>query len=922
MFKKKKEDMAPLLEKYFEIWRENPQILLLMQVGGFYEAYGDDEGHGSAKKISQLLNIHLTKKSGKLPLSVDNPYMCGLPTHAIQKHLTKLNDEGHEVMIYDQNAEDPKKRFHRGTYSHNMRMQFEDEEGAKEHRLFSLLVEKYPVRQGRVTTYRYLVATSHLEMNTGRVFLQESDHDEVERAVDEFLLTYQPEELVLTLQNMTDDENARLIKTLETSCKVYEDKDGWNVAEQIHFFRMAFSIPVHEDDAIVYLGLHRHPLLVEGLGRLLRVVRKHDPLLMDKLQVPEFTPSDHRMRFNQDALVELNILSICEKRRFAVDKKKQQSLLDILSHGMNILGKRFFEKLLRSPLCDPKELQERYDLIRDTMANEHVIEIPETDIEWYLLRWKRGKLSTRLLGQLLTTYQGIVHDIVPKFSGFFNDANTMAVGDALDTIGKEWRIEKMDAGNLDFIVRMPGDRNFDEELRGVWDQMILFVKRYQPQAKLEIGDDGRVVLQLKPKQWNASGSGEDKDGFFELHKTKSYVHVSHPRFGALSSAYLRLQDEKKTAQEECFQRASAEFLDTWGSHFEALNREVARFSCMYILSRFFKAHNYTEPILSEEHSTSFVSCTDFRHAIMERIHPDALFVPYSCDLGLPDSPQGLLIYGINASGKSTMLKSMGLCLWMAQCGLFVPAVTMRFSPFDALYTKIGIQDNLFLGHSTFVAEMNELLYILQRATPNSFVMCDELTSGTETKSATGIVVATLLHFLEKQLCFFFTTHLHTVSHVPEVASHKKLRICHFRMDTQTQDILVKNIRLRYDRSLHEGSGGDLYGIEIAKNVGLPPAFIQQAFSYRERVSVQVRDKTDKIQVSRYNKRFVLTECFLCSSKDHLHTHHITPQSEFTPSKNNIHHKDGLYNLMALCETCHEKLHHGEKTDKETAKVGV
>lgn len=902
--------MAPLLDNYFEIWRKNPDVLLLMQVGGFYEAYGDEEGNGSAKKLSKVLGIHLTKKSGKHPLSADNPYMCGLPVHAIQKHLTKLNDDGHEVMIYDQDAKDPKniRRFHRGTYSHNMRMQFEEEEGVREHRMFSLLVEKYPVRQGRVTTYRYLVATANLEMNTGRVFLQETDHDEMERAVDEFVLTYQPEELVLCLQNMTDDEKNALLKTLEKSCRVHADHDGWNIAEQIHFFRMAFSIPEQEDDAVVHLGLHRHPLLVESLGRLLRVVRKHDPLLMDKLQVPEFVPTNHRMRFNQDALVELNVLSICEKRRFAVDKKKQQSLLNILSQGMNILGKRYFEKLIRFPLCDPKELQDRYDLLRNTMANPNVVEIPDTDVEWYLLRWRRGKLSTRILGQLLATYQSMVTDIVPKYPEFFTHGPTVL--EALVIIGKEWRIEKMDAGDLDFIQTLPGDRNYDEELRGVWDNMVLFLKRYQPLAKLEIGDDGKYVLQLKPKQWN--GGGGDKDGFYELHKTKSYVNISHPRFGALSSAYLRIQNEKKTAQEESFQKSSAEFLEKFGSCFEAFNREMAKLSCVYIISHFFKAHGYTEPILSKDTSKSFVSCTEFRHAIMERIHPDALFVPYSCDLGSPEHPQGMLIYGINSSGKSTMLKSMGLCLWMAQCGLYVPATTMRFAPFDALYTKIGIQDNLFLGHSTFVAEMNELLYILQRATPNSFVMCDELTSGTETKSATGIVVATLLHFLEKQLCFFFTTHLHTVSRVPEIVSHKKLRICHFRMDTQTQDILVKNIRLRYDRSLHEGSGGDVYGIEIAKAVGLPPAFIQQAFTYRERVSVQVREKTDKVQVSRYNKRFVLTECFLCSSKDHLHTHHITPQSEFTPSKNNIHHKDGLYNLMALCETCHEKLHHREK----------
>jgi DNA mismatch repair protein MutS len=896
--------MAPLLEKYFEICREHPTLLVLMQVGGFYEAYGDDQGNGSAKKLSQILNIHLTKKSSKLPLSADNPYMCGIPTHAIQKHLTKLNDDGYEVMIYDQDADDPKKRFHRGTYTENMRMQFDDEEGVVEHRMFSLLVERYPVRDRRVTTYRYLVAMAYLEMNTGRVLLQEYDHEEVERAIDEFVLTYQPEEVVLTLHNMAEGQEEILWKTIEKSCRVYADKDPWKPCEQIHFFRKAFSIPEHENDAIVHLGLHRHPMLVECLGRLLRVLRKHDPLLMDKLQVPEFMPCDHRMRFNQDALVELNILSICEKRRFSVDKKKQQSLLDILSQGMNIMGKRWLEKMLRSPLCDTTTLQSRYQLLQKTMAKESTVQLPELDAEWYFLRWKRGKLSVRLLGQLLTTYQEMLGTVV-QYPEFFSQIPR--VTEAMKAISEEWNMETMDTGGLEFIRQLPSDRNYTEELHVVWEDMILFLKRYQPQGKLEVEDGRRYVIQLRPKQWK---DAEAKGGFFEVHKTKSYVHISHPDLEALSCRYTQLQNEKKTLQEEYYKKTSTEFLEKYGACWETFHRELAQFSCFYTLSLFFKKHGYTQPeVEPTKNSRSFVSCTEFRHAIMERIHPDSLFVPYSCHLGRTEDPLGMLIYGINSSGKSTMLKSMGLCLWMAQCGLYVPAAKMRFAPFDALYSKIGIQDNLFLGHSTFVAEMNELLYILQRATKNSLVMCDELTSGTETKSATGIVVSTLLHFLEKQLCFFFTTHLHTVSKIPEVATHKHLKICHFRMDTQTKDILVKNIRLRYDRSLHEGSGGDLYGIEIAKAVGLPPSFIQQAFSYRERVSVHVRDAEEKIKVSRYNKRFVLTECFLCSAKDRLHTHHITPQSEFTASKNTIHAKDGLYNLMALCESCHETLHH-------------
>ena len=131
-----------------------------------------------------------------------------------------------------------------------------------------------------------------------------------------------------------------------------------------------------------------------------------------------------------------------------------------------------------------------------------------------------------------------------------------------------------------------------------------------------------------------------------------------------------------------------------------------------------------------------------------------------------------------------------------------------------------------------------------------------------------------------------------------------------------QSFLVDDIRIRYDRSLHDGSGDDLYGIEIAKTLGLPETFITKAFEYRERVEIFVKDPNDSYQVSRYNKNLIMNECQKCGSKNNLHTHHITPQKEFAKNPS-IHHKNGLYNLAVLCEPCHQETHH--PTAAEPAK---
>lgn len=893
--------MAPLLEKYFQICEnEGKDKIVMMQVGGFYEAYTNENDIGSAKELSRLLNIHLTKKSSRMPLSESNPYMCGIPIHAIQKHLTRLNDEGYEVMIYDQERDDPKQRFLRGTYSENMRMEFEDEEGAVHRKMYALFFDCYPVRNGRVVRHRFLISWCYIEMNTGKVYLHESDYDEPDRFLDEFLLCHEPRELLLLFQNVSDEEF--FVKKMGGQTKIYRDTHPWDFGQQSDFFKKAFSVS-EEDDYLVSLGLHRHPLLTECLGRLIRLIYKHDPLLVQRLSTPEFVQSDSIMHYNQDAMTEFHIMSVCDKRRVSVEKKKQKSLFELLSSSMNILGKRHLEKILRCPIRDSQELVSRYDFIE--RLSKDPLELPDLiDLEWYLLRWKRKKISTRLLGQLLVVYEKIAHYLIPMVPDLFSG---VGLSDAISEIAKEWEFEGMGTSDSSFLKNVK-DGILISEKKQIEDEMEKMAARCKGGFIVK-HEDGEYTVRIKPKDWKDMSQNH---GWYKIRDTKTYVDLGHPDMDVFIRRHKKIAGQLSAMYEEAFHTKSLYFLETYGHVFEQTNEIVSKLSCFHPLAHFFQKNCYTRPVINKESPKSFIACKSFRHPIIEMIDPDKLFVPFSCCLGDAGSPNGMLIYGMNSSGKSTMLKSIGMCIWLAQCGLYVPAEEMTFFPFDAVYTKIGIQDNLFMGHSTFVAEMNELLYILGHSTKNSFIMCDELTSGTETKSATGIVVSALLHFLQNESSFLFTTHLHTVAQVAEIQHHPKLSIRHFRIETKEktkkENLLVRDISLRYDRELRQGSGDDMYGIEIAKAVGLPSSFIQQAFLYRERVEVHVKPEEDRIRVSRYNKKHVMTECVMCESRQNLHTHHITPQSEFL-GKKTIHDKDGLYNLVTLCQKCHEDIHH-------------
>lgn len=271
--------------------------------------------------------------------------------------------------------------------------------------------------------------------------------------------------------------------------------------------------------------------------------------------------------------------------------------------------------------------------------------------------------------------------------------------------------------------------------------------------------------------------------------------------------------------------------------------------------------------------------------------------------GLDGNEHFLLPCG-NVSHNSTLMKSLGVSVLMAQCGMFVPCASMEWSPVRSLFTKIGNRDDIWRGKSTFITEMSELRHILERADDRSLVLCDELTSGTESFSASGILAGTLESLLEKKSKFIVTTHLHTLKQFDALLAHPRLRVMHFGM---THD--KENKKLVFDRVLREGSGKSIYGLEIAEYLGFPPSFLKRAYEYRSQLdpkSVPLKPK----RPSRYNKKKWVDACEECGATTDLHTHHVLPQKDadadgFIGS----YHKNKLSNLRILCHPCHDKEHH-------------
>jgi len=275
--------------------------------------------------------------------------------------------------------------------------------------------------------------------------------------------------------------------------------------------------------------------------------------------------------------------------------------------------------------------------------------------------------------------------------------------------------------------------------------------------------------------------------------------------------------------------------------------------------------------------------------------------------GLSGNHRFLMPDGIVAH-NSTLMKSLGVAVMMAQTGMYVPCDQMKWSPFHSLFTKIGSRDNIWKGHSTFVTEMHDLRHILQRSDPHSLILCDELTSGTETFSATGIVASTLRHLLDTQSSFILTTHLHTLARFKELMEDPRLAVKHIGM---SYDPVGK--KLLFDRILRPGIGRSVYGLEIAEYLGFPTDFLKQAYDYRTRLEEGGKAASQPLPLvknrrSRYHPKVLMDQCQECGERSStLHTHHIQEQS-MADSEGYIgkYHKNSKFNLKVLCEPCQQK----------------
>ena len=321
----------------------------------------------------------------------------------------------------------------------------------------------------------------------------------------------------------------------------------------------------------------------------------------------------------------------------------------------------------------------------------------------------------------------------------------------------------------------------------------------------------------------------------------------------------------------------------------------------YIASRY----NYCKPEIQIA-DKAYVYFTKIRHPLIEQLNQRELYVTNDYRIGSGDNvPNGVLLYGTNAVGKTSFIKSIGIAIIMAQAGLYVPCETFVFSPYNYIFTRILGNDNIFKGLSTFAVEMSELRTILRMCDKNSLVLGDELCSGTESTSALSIFAAGVEHLHKIECSFIFATHFHEVANYKEIRELDHLQLCHMSV---VFDRAKKT--LVYDRKIREGPGENMYGLEVCKSLDLPYHFLDRAhelrIKYRGNPSTQILQN----KASRYNSDKLRGQCEICQERPSTEIHHLQFQKNANKKGiiNGEFNKDHMANLINICEECHDKIH--------------
>lgn len=787
---------TPLMKQFFEMKKKHPDAIMLYRVGDFYETFSTD-----AVTASEILGITLTKRANGPGQHIE---LAGFPHHALDTYLPKLVRAGKRVAICEQ-LEDPKltkKLVKRG---------------------ITELVTPGVAINGNMLDYRennFLGAVhfgknacgvAFLDISTGEFLTAEGTID----YIDKLLANFSPKEVLVerSCKKRFDQSFTAKYLTFEL--------DDWMMTGEAAHDRL---LKQFETKNLKGFGVDKMQNAIVASGAIL--------FYLDLTQHTQISHITSLARIEEEKFVRLDRFTVRNLELVEPMCEDGKSLLNVIDRTVCPMGARLLRRWTLFPLKSVKQINDRLDVVEHFFKDREGRELIQRqlelvgDMERLVSKVAVGRISPREMVQMKNALNAVAP--IKAYCEDADNAVLRSFGEQLnacasirDRIERELNPDAPNATNRGNVIRTGVNDELDSLREISYSGKDYLLKIQQRESELT------GIPSLKVAYNNVFGY------YIEVRNThKDKVPEGWIRKQTLVNAERYVTQELKEYEEKILgaeekilsleTRLFNDLVAAVATYIPAIQLNaslVARLDCLMSFTRVSIENRYNRPDVNESLDIDIV---EGRHPVIEKqLPPGESYIANNVTLG-NESQQIMMITGPNMAGKSALLRQTALIVLMAQIGCFVPADAAKIGIVDKIFTRVGASDNISLGESTFMVEMNEAASILNNLSERSLVLFDELGRGTSTYD--GISIAwSIVEYIHENPRFhaktLFATHYHELN---EMAKTFK-RIANFNVSVREIDGKVVFLR-----KLVEGGSEHSFGIHVAKLAGLPPAIVTRA----------------------------------------------------------------------------------------------
>ncbi len=786
---------TPLMKQYYSVKSKHPDAILLFRVGDFYETFGED-----AIRASEILGITLTRRANGSASFVE---LAGFPYHALDTYLPRLVRAGQRVAICEQ-LEDPKltKKIVKRGITELITPGVSLNDNVLNHNENNFLAA--------VHIDRKIAGVAFLDISTGEFLATEGTLE----YIDQMLNNFQPKEVLY--------ENKKKELFIETfGVKFYTNKlDDWIFTTEAANDRL---LKQFETSSLKGFGVQSMTYGIIAAGAIL--------YYLDITQHEQLGHITSLSRIDEERYVWLDKFTVKNLELFHSPYEGAKTLIDVLDRTISPMGGRLMKRWISLPLKDIQPVNDRFDIVQHLVGKSLFREELATlirqvgDLERLLSKVAVNRINPREVVQLKRALRAIdpLKSLCIKsgcqplviLAEQLNPCITLA-----ERIGHELNNEppvQLIRGNV--IAGNVSDEL--DELRKILYSGKDYLNELQNRESIRTG-----ITSLKVSYNNVFGY------YIEVRNThKDKVPPEWIRKQTLVSAERYITEELKEYEDKIL-GAEGKIIDLETRLFNDLvlailefippiqlnSVLIARLDCLQAFAVVSSENNYVRPLLDD---SLRIEISDGRHPVIEKQLPAGeSYVPNDLALDAEDQ-QIIILTGPNMSGKSALLRQTALIVLMAQTGCFVPAKAARIGIVDKIFTRVGASDNISLGESTFMVEMNETASILNNLSDRSLVLLDEIGRGTSTYDGISIAWAMVeyLHENKMRAKTMFATHYHELNEMENSFS---------RVRNYNVSIKELNNKVIFLRKLKRGGSEHSFGIHVARMAGMPRSVVSRA----------------------------------------------------------------------------------------------